>query len=283
MAYPSFQNTDTNNDQYAPLVTAAQFAAYEQSVARQIVTVFDAPMNAGKQLQVPVWESIAAQIIEDEATSTLSTTGSSAATIDLAEHVVYRKISDMLRDSAVGNVLANLGDNAGRAIAESLDTQVFGKFSSLSGSSTAIALASFGKDDIMDRVATLRGSKITGPFVCVIHPLAANKIKKALTAGDNYAASGAVADGILRNYFVGQLAGCQIIESSLVPYASGTGIATCAVFTPSALGHAMRGGIELETMRSVKDRATELSVKAVAGAGVLQASHGIVMNIDLVA
>lgn len=283
MAYPSFQNTDGNSELYAPLVTAAQFAAYEQSVARQVVTIFDAPLNTGKSLQVPVWSALAAEIITDESTSTLVNTGSSSASIDLAEHVVYRKISDMLRDSAFSNVLSNLGDNAGRAIAESLDTQVFSKFSSLSGSSTAIALASFTKDDIMDRVATLRANKITGPFICVIHPTAANAIKKALTATTAYTASGPTADGILQNYFVGQLAGCTIIESSLVPYASGTGIATCAVFSPSALGHAMRGGIELETMRSVKDRATELSVKAVAGATVLQASHGVLMNIDLVA
>jgi hypothetical protein len=283
MAYPSFQNTDGNSELYSALVTAAQYAAYEQSVARQLVTVFDAPLNTGKSLQVPVWSALAAEIITDESTSTLVNTGSTSASIDLAEHIVYRKISDMLRDSSASNVLASLGDNAGRAIAESLDTQVFSKFSSLSGSSTAIAVASFGKDDIMDRVAALRANKITGPFVCVIHPTAANAIKKALTATTNYGASGNVADGILQNYFVGQLAGCQIIESSLVPYASGTGIATCAVFSPTALGHAMRGGIELETMRSVKDRATELSVKAVAGAAVLQASHGIVMNIDLVA
>jgi hypothetical protein len=283
MAYPSFQNTSDNSELYSALVTAAQYAAYEQSVARQLVTVFDAPLNTGKSLQVPVWSAIAAQIITDEATSTLSTTGSTSASIDLAEHVVYRKVSDMLRDSSASNVLASLGDNAGRAIAESLDTQVFSKFSDFSGSSTAIALASFGKDDIMDRVAALRANKITGPFYCVIHPTAANAIKKALTATTAYTASGPTGDSILSNYFVGQLAGCQIIESSLVPYASGTGVATCAVFSPTGMGHAMRGGIELETMRSVKDRATELSVKAVAGAAVLQASHGIVMNIDLVA
>lgn len=283
MAYPSFQNTDGNSELYSALVTAAQYAAYEQSVARQLVTVFDAPLNTGKSLQVPVWSALAAEIISDESTSTLVNTGSTSATINLAEHVVYRKISDMLRDSSASNVLASLGDNAGRAIAESLDTQVFSKFADLSGSATAIALASFGKDDIMDRVAALRGNKITGPFVCVLHPTAANAIKKALTATTAYTASGPTGDSILQNYFVGQLAGCQIIESSLVPYASGTGVATCAVFSPTALGHAMRGGIELETMRSVKDRATELSVKAVAGAAVLQASHGIVMNIDLVA
>jgi len=283
MAYPSFQNTDGNSELYSALVTAAQYAAYEQSVARQLVTVFDAPLNTGKSLQVPVWSALAAEIITDEATSTLVNTGSTSASIDLAEHVVYRKVSDMLRDSSASNVLASLGDNAGRAIAESLDTQVFSKFSSLSGSTTAIAVASFGINDIMDRVAALRTNKITGPFYCVIHPTAANALKKALTATNSYTASGQMADSILMNYFVGQVAGCQIIESSLVPYASGTGVATCAVFAPGALGHAMRGGIELETMRSVKDRATDLSVKAVAGAAVLQASQGIVMNVDLVA
>jgi len=283
MAYPSFQNTDANSELFANLVTAAQYAAYEQSVARQIVTVFDAPVNAGKTLQVPVWSSIAAQIITDEAASTLSTTGTTSAEIVLAEHVVYRQVSDMLRDSSYGNVLADMGDQAGRAIAESLDTQVFTQFADLSGSSTAIAVDSFTVDDIMDRVATLRANKITGPFVAVVHPLAANALKKALTASTSYQASGAVANGILQNYFVGQIAGCTIIESSLVPYAAGTGVATCAVFSPSALGHAMRGSIELESMRNLQARATELSIKAVAGAKVLQASHGILMNVDLVA
>ena len=283
MAYPSFQNTDANSELYAPLVVAAQYAAYEQSVARQLVTVFDAPMNAGTTLQVPVWSAISAEIIGDESTSTLNTTGTDKADITLTEHVVYRKVSDMLRDSSYSNVIAGLGDNAGRAIAESLDTQVFGKFSSLSGSSTAIAVANFGKDDIMDRVATLRTSKIVGPFVAVLHPQVANKLKKSLTATDAYTASGLTADNILQNYFITQFAGCRVIESPLVPYNGSTGVATCAVFSPTALGHAMRGAISLETMRNVKDRATEMSIKAVAGAAVLQASHGILMNVDLVA
>jgi hypothetical protein len=283
MAYPSFNNTDANSTLFANLVTAAQFAAYEQSVARQIVTVFDAPVNAGKVLQVPVWSSIAAEIITDEAESTLSTTGSTSANISLAEHVVYRQVSDMLRDSSYSNVLTDLGDNAGRAIAESLDAQVYSQFADLSGSTTAIAVASFTVDDIMDRVATLRANKITGPFIAVVHPLAANALKKALTATTSYQAASGVANSILQNYFVAQLAGCTVIESSLVPYNAGTGVASCAVFTPSALGHAMRGGIELESMRNLKARATELSIKAVAGAKVLQASHGILMNVDLVA
>jgi N4-gp56 family major capsid protein len=275
--------TSINSELFQKLVTQAQFAAYEQSVARQLVTVFDAPLNTGKTLQVPVWASIAAQLITDESAASAKDTNTTSVDIELAEHVVYHQVTDMLRDSAYSDVMSQLGDQSGRAIAESMDTQVFSKFSSLSGSTTAIALASFTKDDIMDRVATLRANKLTGPFIAVIHPTAANAIKKALTATSSYTASGMVADSILSQYFVGQLAGCTIIESPLVPYAAGTGVATCAVFAPSALGHAMRGSIDMETQRQASARATDVVLKAVAGANVLQASHGVIMNVDLVA
>ena len=275
--------TSINSELFANLVTAAQFAAYETSVARQLVTVFDAPVNSGKVLQVPVWSGIAAELITDESAAVAKDTNTTSATITLGEHVVYHKVTDMLRDSSYSNVMSQIGDQSGRAIAESMDTQAFAEFANLSGSTTAIALASFTKDDIMDRVAALRANKLVGPFYAVIHPTAANAIKKALTATSSYTASGAVADNILSNYFVGQLAGCTIIESSLVPYAVGTGVATCAVFASTALGHAMRGSIEMEEQRQAKDRATDVVLKAVAGAAVLQASHGIIMNVDLVA
>jgi N4-gp56 family major capsid protein len=275
--------TSINSELFANLVTAAQFAAYEQSVARQMLTVFDAPVNAGKVLQVPVWSAITAANITDESAASAADTNTTSASITLSEHVVYHKVTDMLRDSAYGNVMQQLGDQSGRAIAQSMDTQAFAEFANLSGSDTAIALAAFGKDDIMDRVSGLRANKLTGPFYAVIHPTAANAIKKALTAVDSYTASGAVADSILVNYFVAQLAGCRIIESALVPYDAGTGIATCAVFAPSAMGHAMRGSIGMEEQRQAAARATDVVLTGVAGASVLQASHGFIMNVDLVA
>lgn len=272
-----------NSELFANLVGAAQFAAYENSVARQIVTVFDLPQNAGKTVQVPVWSSITAETIADESAATAKDTNTSSASITMKEHVVYHRINDMLRDSSVSDVMAQIGDQSGRAIAEAMDTQVFTEFANLSGSTTAIALASFGKDDIMDRVATIRANKVVGPFIAVLHPLAANKLKKSLTATDSYTASGAYADNILANYFVAQFAGCRVIESSLVPYAAGTGIATCAVFAPSALGHAMRGTITMEEQRQAAARATDVVLTGVAGAATLQAGHGVIMNIDLVA
>ena len=275
--------TSINSELFAPLVTAAQYSAYENSVGRQIATVFDAPVNAGKVLQVPVWSAIAASNITDESAASAADTNTTSASITLSEHVVYHRVTDMLRDSAYGNVVAQLGEQSGRAIAESIDTQLFGKFSSLGGSATAIAVADFGVEDIMDRVAALRAAKLTGPFYAVVHPTAANALKKALVSSSSYTASGQFADSILSQYFVGQVAGCTIIESALVPYAADTGVATCAVFAPSALGHAMRGTITMEEQRQAAARATDVVLTGVAGAAVLQSGHGVVMNIDLVA
>lgn len=275
--------TSVNSELFANLVTAAQYSAYENSVARQIATVFDAPVNAGKVLQVPVWSAVSASNISDESAASAADTNTTSASITLSEHVVYHRVTDMLRDSSYGNVIAQLGDQSGRAIAESIDTQLFGKFSDLSGSSTAIAVADFDIEDIMDRVATIRANKVTGPFFAVVHPTAANALKKKLTSASAYTASGSLADSILRNYFVAQVAGCTIIESALVPYNSGSGVATCAVFAPSAIGHAMRGTISMEEQRQAAARATDIVLTGVAGAAVLQSGHGVLMNVDLVA
>jgi hypothetical protein len=274
MAFPSGQQTNLNSELFAPLVTAAQFQAYESSIARQLVTVFDAPAGSGKVLQIPVWSSVSANIITDEDVAPLVQTNTSSQTLTLTEHVVYHQVTDMLRDSSFSNVMNALGDQSGRAIAESMDRQAFAQFANLGGSTTSIA--SITVDDIFDRVATLRAAKLVGPFIAVIHPLAAAKIKKALTATTAYTANTNVGNSILSNFYIGNVAGCAIYESSLVPVASS--VATCAVFAPSALGHAMRGTISMEEQRQAAARATDIVVKAVAGAVTLNAAHGVIMN-----
>lgn len=275
-------NTTINSELFSNLVAAAQFAAYENSIARQLVTTFDMPANSGKIVQVPVYSSITAENISDESAASAKNTNTTSATITLTEHVVYHRITDMLRDSATQDVMAQLGEQSGRAIAESMDTEAFATLSSLNtkAGTSAYFTDTFNKDVIMDTVAQLRAAKLVGPFYAIVHPQAANILKKSLTATDSYTASGAVADSILSQYFVGQIAGCQIIENPLVPV-DGNGVATCAVITPSALGHAMRGAVNLEEQRQAAARATDLVLTGVAGASVLQASHGLNFTVDI--
>ena len=271
MSYPSNNNTSQNSELFANLVTQAQYAAYENSIARNLVRVYDVPMNAGKVVQIPVWAGISAELITDESAATAKTTNTTAPTITLAEHVVYHQVTDMLRDSAYSDVFAQIGDQSGRAIAEAMDAQVFAQFANLSGSTTSVS--SLTVDDIFDRVATLRANKLTGPFYCVVHPAAAGKLKKALTATTSYQNATQVASDVLQGFYIGTIAGCQIFESALVPVADG--VATCGVFTQGALGHAMRGGIDMNTLYLPAARATDVVLKAVAGATTIQSTFGV--------
>lgn len=269
----SNNTTALNSELIATLIGAAQYQAYETSIARSLVQVFDLPMGSGKSVSVPVYSSITAQSITDESAATAAATNTTSALITLSEHVVYHKITNMLRDSAASDVFAQLGDQSGRAIAEAIDAQVFANFGDLSGSTTAAELT---VDRILQAAATLRSRKLTGPFYAVVSPLAAYNLKKELTnAGGTIAALSGVGNQVLASAFVGTVAGVNIIESALVPVVGDN--AVCGVFAPSALGHAMRGTIDLQQQYIAADRATDLVLTGIAGAGVLNADHGIIL------
>jgi N4-gp56 family major capsid protein len=267
-----------NSELFAALVTSAQYQAYETSVARQIVTVFDAPINTGKTLQVPVWASIAAQLITDESAATAKGTNTTSVSISLTEHVVYHAVTDMLRDSAYSNVMTQLGDQSGRAIAESMDTQVFGLFSGFAeagpGANAELTLA-----DILKAGATLRGRKVTGPMFAVIRPEQAFEIKKAMTTANGYVAGSNLQNRALDGYTLGTVGGITIIESALLTV-DGSGDSVGAVFAPGAIGHAMRGSLEMETQRQAAARATDVVVKATAGASIINALMGVKLTAD---
>lgn len=281
MAYPSNNNTSQNSELFTNLLQTAQFAAYENSIARQLVSVFDAPAGAGKTLQIPVWAGITAQQISDEAAATLKTTNTSSVSMGLIEHVVYHQVSDMLRDSSMENVISSLGDQSGRAIAESMDSQVFSLFTSFTSEVGPGAAAELTVVHLLKAAATLRGNKLTGPFYAVLHPAQAYNIKKELATngGSNIPSLSQVGESVLSGFYIGSIAGIQVYESALITV-DGSGDAIGAVFAPTAIGHAMRGGVELESQRQASARATDVVVKAVAGAQIINDTHGVKLTGD---
>jgi N4-gp56 family major capsid protein len=282
MTFPSNNNTDQNSELFANFVADSQFAMYENSVARQLVKTFQVPMNAGKVVQVPVWAAISAQVLTDEEVATAKTTNTTAPTVTLKEHIVYNQITDMLRDSAYGDVMSDLAIQSGQAIGESLDTTVFAEFANLSSDigSTSTELTT---ELILKGAATLRAAKVQGPYYAVVHPNAAFHMKKTLTQTLNYsgapgiAALSAVGNQVQVSGVIGQIGGVIIIESPLVA-ADATGGATAykgAVFAPTAIGLAERGGLDMNQLYLPAARATDVVLKAVAGAAVIRSTHGV--------
>lgn len=273
-------NTTINSELFTNLLAEAQFAAYENSVARQIVTPFDFPVGAGKTLQIPVYSAVTALDLTEGVAPSAADTGTASVDISLAEIGTYFKVTDMLRDSAQRDVIADLGLNAGRAIAEKMDAKVFALFNSFSNS-VGTEDGVITVNNIFDAVATLRNNKVVGPLVAVLSPRQALQLKKELaTVGGANLTASEIGSSVLRQYYIGSLAGCQIFESSLVKRDLDTDTdaelnAVGAVFAASSIAHVMRGGISMETMRDAPARATDIMMTAVVGQGIMQNSHGV--------
>ena len=268
------QNTTINSELFTALLGDAQFAAYENSVARQVVTALNYPANAGKVLQIPVYASISASSLTEGTAATAANTNTTSVSLTLAEIGTYFSVTDMLRDSAQRDVIADLGMQAGRAIAEKMDTGVFANFSSFDEIKSNVN-AEVTVDDILQGVATLRSRKLTGPFYAILHPGVAYAIKKELANAGSSAipALSNTGNNVLSQFFIGQLAGCTILESALV--ATSGNNAVNGIFTPTALAHALRGSVNLETQRQASYRATDVMLTAVEGSAVMQQQFGV--------
>lgn len=282
MAFPANNNTSLNSELFVNFLADSEFAMYEQSISRNLVKTYPIPMNAGKTVQVPVWASITAQILTDEEVATRKETNTTSQTITLNEHVVYHQITDMLRDSANSDAMNDLAMQSGQSIGESLDTMVFAQFANLSSDigSTSTELTA---ELVLKGAATLRAAKVQGPYFAVVHPNAAFALKKSLAVTAPYTSApgvGALSDvgnQVLSAGIIGSIGGVTIIESPLVA-ADTTGGATAykgAVFATTAIGLAERGGIEMNSLYLPSARATDVVLKAVAGAGILRATHGV--------
>lgn len=259
-------NTTINSELFTNLLAEAQFAAYENSIARQIVTPMTFPANAGKVLQIPVYSAVSAVDLTEGVAPNSADTNTTQATITLGEIGTFFNVTDFLRDSAQRDVIADLGANAGRAIAEKMDSGVFGLFDNLTEEvqfTTDITV-----DNIFEAVAALRNNKIVGPLTAILNPVDALKLKKELaTTGGANLTSSEIGNSVLRGYYIGSLAGCNVFESALAT--------TGAVFTPSAMAHAMRGGVVMETQRQAGRRSTEIMMSAVVGQTIMQQSHAV--------
>lgn len=275
-------NTTTlNSELFTKLLAEAQFAAYENSVARQIVTPFTVAANAGKVVQVPVWDSITADTPAEGTAATAKDTNTTEADITLAEAVAYFQVTDMLRDSAGSDVISSLGLQAGRSIAEAMDSSVFAQFTNFTTEMGPGAGAELTVEVLMKAAATLRSNKLTGPFIAVLNPLQAFAVKKELSnvGGSAIPSLSNVGNDVLSNFYIGNVSGISVYESGLVGV-DGDGDSIGAVFAQSAIGHAMRGTLKMEEQRDAKTRATDLVISAVHGSAILQQSHGVKITSD---
>ena len=279
------ESTSTSlNDLLPSIVAEAMFVAQERSIMRGLVRNFSLPMGSGKTVTVPIYgKQTAAGLTEGtDLTNTEITT--SGATLTVAEVGIMATVTDLARNTAASNVIADVGRLVGEAIAAKIDqdlTALFAGFSNGEGDYTTAITA----EAIFKSVAKLRGAGVDASgIVCVLHPEIAFDLKKALTTNGNVAftagAFGNVANEAMQMGYVGNLAGVPVFETSNIAYVTNADDFPGAVFHRDALGLALMQDIKIETQRDASLRADELVATAVYGVGELYDGYGRYLKYD---
>jgi len=270
--------TATLDDLFANIIKEAIFTAQEQSLVRGLVTTYDIAGDASKTLQVPIYPNVAAADLTEGTDMTSTAVSTSSVTITAAEVGVQAVLTDLMSQSTARDVAGDLGKVLGEGVAKKMDEDLIGLFdgfsTSLGGAGTEISAAYFH-----NAMSRLRANNAPGNAVAVIHPYQAYQLRSVLTQTFSGANNTPTGNEAMANGFVGTLAGIDIYESANITV-DGTDDAKGAVFTPAALGLAVKWDIKVEPERDASIRGWELNATACYGVGELVDSYGVEMYFD---
>ena len=263
------------------IIAEATFVASERSIMRGLVKNYSVPMGSGGSVKVPIYpiQTAAAYTGSADTEITNSTVTADSATLTLGTVALRTMVSDLARNSAASNIVADMGRLFGEAIARKIDTDLTALFSSFStvigNATTTITPAA-----IFQAVATLRSAGVPSTdLYCVLHPAIAYDLKSSLTTtGNNPFTAGAyseVSNQAMREGFVGLLSGVPVFETSNLANTGTTGDYKCGLFHREALGLAMMGDIQIETQRRASFLGDDIVASCNYAVGELYDGYGI--------
>lgn len=269
--------TSTLDDLFVSIVAAARFTAEEQSLLRNLVTVYNIDAQPGVTVQVPKYPAVTAADLTEGTDMSSTTVSTSSVSITVAEVGAQVLLTDMAAMGA-GNPADELGTVLGNAIATKMDKDVIGLFDGFStslGATTTELTAAY----LFQAAATLRANKAPGRLVGVFHPFQVYALKANLTNTFANPNGGDIQNEAMRSGYVGTLAGIDIYESANLTV-DGSGDSKGAVFAPEAIAIAMKRDFNMEPERDASNRGFELNATAIYGVGELDDSYGVEMYFD---
>ena len=263
------------------IVAEAIFQANEQSLMRSLVRNFNIPAGSGNTIKVPVYPTFTAEA-GDEATAfpaAPTTVNTGSVQLTAGEVGMSATVSDIAMIGASSNVIADIGGQFGRGIAQKIDEDLCALFdgfgTSIGGATTPLSAAL-----IFEAIAKLRSLKVPmSNMFCVVHPEIAYDLKDDLT--NTFAnPNDGLSTEVMRNSFVGTLGGVPVYESAAIANTGTAGDYKGAVFHRDALGLAMMKDITIETQRESTLRADTITASAVYGVGRLIETYGAELHFD---
>ena len=279
--------TSSLDDLLPTIVQEALFVANERSIMRGLVKNYTLAPAQGKTIQVPIYPVQTAATLTEGDDFSNTAVSTDVATFTIGQVGLMTMVTDMALNASASNVVADLGQLFGNAIAKKIDQDLMAKFESFTtnviGSSSTTITAAL----LMQGLTKLKSAAVpTDGLACVLHPSVAYDLKSALTSQGAVAftggAYGDVANEAMRMGYVGNLFGMQVFESANVPLitSGAAGDYAGAIFHRDALGFGLMRDIQIETQRRARGIGTDIVASAMYGTGVVYEGYGVFASFD---
>lgn len=240
------------------------------NVMGNLVTTF-ADRTGDEARAASVYNSITAGTVAEttDITSESEFTKTNLSTLSVVENYSFAFLTDRRRETDQQNAYADLSIELGASMADKVESDLLGTFSSLTGgtitTSGGTSIMTWGH--LFAARTVLKAAKVPGPYVAVIHENAWHQLAKAVSPAQSTVsnASESLRDAIQSNWYQGTFGDLSIFTTANI--AAGTSV-TQGVFNPQAIALDWRRAPRLETQRDASRRGDEFVLTAKYGKGV---------------
>ena len=248
----------------------------EETLAPSIVRVFSDKQGMAVRDNSQYGTATMNSIGEADDLTSQVFTPSSIATLTPAEYGAQFLLTDQRVESDPFSVQSDAASELGASMAEGIDTNVFGNFSSLTGGTVGASGSAISWTYFFNAVALLDATHAPRPYVAVMHPYQWVILQRAAgVAGSATNVSEYLKDAADRNFFAGVVGGVQIYTHSNVQTVSTDSYMGMWSLRRPAIALDMRRAPRLERERDASRRAWELNMTGVYAHGVWEPAKGV--------
>ena len=201
----------------------------------------------------------------------------SSGTLTPAVYAQMIELTNRRLRAEPGRAQREAGIHLGNTLASSVDTQLAGLFSSLSGGTVGTAGGTLTWANVFLAQAKMRTNKMAGPYTCVLHPVQWYYLTSASSGVPTLMQSEAIKDSVVGTFYQASFGGIDFFVDANIT--SGTA-AVGGMFVRDAMVLDIRQPFKIEPQYDAKisgNGGWELNASMEYAYGVYQPTHGVNM------
>jgi len=262
----------------------ALFVARARNVMAGLVTSFTDRGGDESRANLEYPQATAQEVGEnDDYSNPAQLTKTQLANLTPVEKIAQAIVTDRRISSDPQRARDDASKELGEALADNVESNLLGVFDDFTGGTIGAAGTVMTWGHFFAARTKLAGSKVPGPYACVLHEYQWHNLAKAASvAGSQTNAAAGLLDEVNRRFYVGTVGDVDIFTSANIGI-DASDDAFGGMFNRAALAIDWRRMPRLEPERDASKRAWELNFTAHYAHGVWRPTFGVALKFDATA